>query len=102
LAGKVKYPSYFDPWAKDLVKNLLVSDLTKRFGNLKNGAEDIKRHPWFADIDWDKLVRMEIQPPYIPTVRHAGDASNFDVYEEDPEPYGKVGPDPYAAKFVDF
>lgn len=27
-----------------------------------------------------------------------GDASNFDVYEEDTEPYGKPGNDPYADK----
>jgi hypothetical protein len=36
LAGRAKYPSHFDPYAKDLIKHLLVSDLSKRYGNLRN------------------------------------------------------------------
>ncbi|KAI3653487.1 hypothetical protein MP228_001434 [Amoeboaphelidium protococcarum] len=102
LIGKVKYPSHFDPAAKDLVKHLLTADLSKRFGNLKNGSEDIKRHKWFADMDWNKLLRKEISAPHIPHVKHPGDASNFDVYEEDPEPYGREGIDPFAEKFATF
>eukprot|EP00916_Digyalum_oweni_P001797 GHVL01003462.1.p1 GENE.GHVL01003462.1~~GHVL01003462.1.p1 ORF type:complete len:307 (-),score=20.58 GHVL01003462.1:164-1084(-) len=44
LAGRVEYPRYFDARAKDLIKRLLTHDRTKRFGCLKHGAEDIKRH----------------------------------------------------------
>ena len=33
--------------AKDLIRKLLVIDRTKRIGNLKNGADDIKNHKWF-------------------------------------------------------
>lgn len=35
LSGKLSFPEYFDPIAKDLVKRLLVLDETKRLGNLK-------------------------------------------------------------------
>lgn len=35
--GKVRYPTYFEGLAKDLLKNLLTGDLTKRFGNLRGG-----------------------------------------------------------------
>eukprot|EP00158_Paraphelidium_tribonemae_P004592 Partr_v1_DN26858_c0_g1_i1_m40843 putative CAMP-dependent protein kinase, catalytic subunit len=102
LAGRVKFPSHFDPAAKDLVKHLLTSDLSKRYGNLKNGSEDIKQHKWFADIDWNAVVRRELKPPHLPPVKHAGDTSNFDVYDENTEPYGRVGTDPYADKFKGF
>lgn len=102
LAGKVKYPSHFHPDAKDLVKHLLTADLSKRYGNLKDGVEDIKRHKWFADIDWKKLYNREITPPYVPPLKHAGDTSNFDMYEENPEPYGQTGPDPFSATFAFF
>ena len=44
LAGKIEWPRHMDPIAKDLVKKLLVQDRTKRLGNMKNGAEDVKRH----------------------------------------------------------
>ena len=37
LKGKLRFPKGFDSDAKSLVKHLLVSDLSKRYGNLKNG-----------------------------------------------------------------
>lgn len=42
--------------AKALVKHLLVADITKRFGNLKDGANDIKNHKWFEGFNWDQLM----------------------------------------------
>lgn len=26
-------------------------------------------HPWFKDIDWKKLYRKEIKPPYVPEIK---------------------------------
>jgi protein kinase A len=37
LRGKIQFPSSFDKDAKSLVKHLLVADLSKRYGNLKDG-----------------------------------------------------------------
>ncbi|KAJ3364079.1 camp-dependent protein kinase catalytic subunit [Allomyces arbusculus] len=102
LQCRVKWPSHFDPAAKDLLKRLLTTDLTKRFGNLKGGSKDIKNHKWFAGLDWHKLFMRQIPPPYVPPNRGDGDASNFDQYPEETEPYGKVQPDPYAQLFKDF
>ena len=58
IACRVKYHPVITPHAQDLIKNLLQADLTKRYGNLKGGAEDIKNHAWFSDINWDKLARV--------------------------------------------
>ncbi|CAG8629821.1 22175_t:CDS:2 [Dentiscutata erythropus] len=102
LAGRIKYPSFFDSDAKDLLKRLLTSDLTKRYGNLKGGSKDIKSHVWFKGVDWDRLLRREIQAPYVPCVNGEGDASNFDVYPEEREPYGKPCNDCYRDKFSSF
>lgn len=55
LSGKVDWPR-MDPIAKDLVKKLLVQDRTKRLGNMKNGADDVKRHRWFKNLDWDEVA----------------------------------------------
>jgi hypothetical protein len=41
LKGKVAFPSIFDKEAKDaksLIRHLLVADLSKRYGNLKDGT----------------------------------------------------------------
>ncbi|RXK39287.1 AGC/PKA protein kinase [Tremella mesenterica] len=103
IAGKVRYPSYFDALAKELLKNLLIGDLTKRFGNLRAGSSDIFAHPWFAEVDWDKLYRREIPAPYVPKIDGDGDASQFDRYQEaDISEYGKVGTGPYDHFFTDF
>jgi protein kinase A len=102
LAGKIKWPTHFDAAAKDLLKRLLTSDLSKRYGNLKNGSSDIKKHKWFTGMDWKKLEKGLIPPPYIPPVTHEGDASNFDAYPEDHDQYGAVAPDPYRDLFKDF
>ncbi|RSH87230.1 camp-dependent protein kinase catalytic subunit [Saitozyma podzolica] len=103
IAGKVRYPTYFDVLAKELLKNLLVGDLTKRYGNLRAGSSDIFAHPWFAEVDWDKLYRREIPAPYVPKIEGEGDASQFDRYQEaDVSEYGKAGTGPYDHFFTEF
>ncbi|CAO3589605.1 unnamed protein product [Absidia cylindrospora] len=103
LAGRIKWPSYFDPSAKDLLRRLLTSDLSKRFGNLRNGAEDVKRHAWFEGVDFNRLLARQSRPPYVPSIRGDGDASHFDRYPESNEQYGlQSGPDPYLHFFSDF
>ena len=47
ILGKVDWPKCIENVAKDLIRKLLVIDRTKRIGNLKNGADDIKNHKWF-------------------------------------------------------
>ncbi|CAO3613710.1 unnamed protein product [Cunninghamella blakesleeana] len=103
LAGRIKWPTYFDPNAKDLLKRLLTADLSKRFGNLKGGSEDIKRHPWFDGVDFNRLLARQIRPPYVPTIRGDGDASHFDRYPETNEQYGvTTGDDVYYNYFSTF
>ena len=60
LAGKIQFPSHFDVNAKDLIKRLLTADRTKRLGNLKGGADDVKKHKWFKGLDWDALYNKQI------------------------------------------
>ena len=52
LGGRIEWPKHMDPIAKDLVKKLLVADRTKRLGNMRQGAEDVKRHRWFKLVEW--------------------------------------------------
>lgn len=44
---KPRYPEGFDKDLKSLVKHLLRRDLSKRFGNLVGGVNDIKEHRFF-------------------------------------------------------
>jgi len=99
LSGKIVFPKLFDKNAKALVKKLLTADLGKRYGNLKNGVEDIKTHKWFKDLDWDELQKKKIAPPFKPTVKDPSDTSNFDDYPDsaDLPPPVAAGSDPFVS-----
>ncbi len=64
--------------ARNLLEGLLEKDKDRRLGSGKGDAEDIKSHPFFRSIDWDKLYRMEIDPPYNPNVSGDLDLQHFD------------------------
>ena len=103
LKGKIKFPSGFDSNAKSLIKHLLDSDLTKRYGNLKNGVKDITGHRFFKNLEWDKLLRKEIPPPYVPKVKSNDNISNFSAYpdSDNPAPQIKKDEDPFLDWFKD-
>ncbi|KAG8376182.1 hypothetical protein BUALT_Bualt09G0036600 [Buddleja alternifolia] len=76
------YDARLTPEAKDLIRKLL-RDVGNRLGS--HGADEIKAHPWFKDIKWDKLYEMEAA--YKPEVNGELDTQNFMKYDEvDPPP----------------
>ena len=83
LLGKVEFPRHFDAQAKDLIRKLIQQDRSKRFGNLKGGADDIQKHKWFRGIDWESIMRKEIPPPIVPEVRHPADTRNFETFSDE-------------------
>ncbi|KAE8144113.1 kinase-like domain-containing protein [Aspergillus avenaceus] len=103
LRGRVKYPPYLHHDAVNLLSQLITADLTKRLGNLHGGSEDVKNHPWFAEVTWDRLARKDIDAPYVPPIRGGqGDASQYDRYPEETEAYGQPGDDIHGHLFPDF
>ncbi|XP_038843119.1 cAMP-dependent protein kinase catalytic subunit alpha-like, partial [Salvelinus namaycush] len=83
LLPQVRFPSHFSSDLKDLLRNLLQVDLTKRYGNLKNGVNDIKGHKWFATTDWIAVYQRKVEAPFVPKFKGPGDTSNFEEYEEE-------------------
>ncbi|KAK9469946.1 kinase-like domain-containing protein [Lipomyces arxii] len=102
LQCDVRYPNYILPEARDLLSNLITRDLTRRLGNLANGPSDVKNHPWFAEVDWERVLSKRIDTPYEPPIRHAGDASLFEHYPEEELDYGITTQDEYGYLFIDF
>ena len=64
-------------------RKLLVADRTKRIGNLRNGAEDVKTHKWFKGMDWEDVFNRMLRPPLVPRVRYDGNTANFDDYSKE-------------------
>ncbi|CDU17749.1 uncharacterized protein PY17X_0839000 [Plasmodium yoelii] len=83
LEGIIYFPKFLDNNCKHLMKKLLSHDLTKRYGNLKKGAQSVKEHPWFANIEWNNLLNKKVDVPYKPKYKNIFDASNFEKVQED-------------------
>jgi serum/glucocorticoid-regulated kinase 2 len=55
---------------------LLRRDPAKRLGSGPSGAQEIMDHPFFASIDFDLLMKREIEPPFKPVVTSEADTTN--------------------------
>lgn len=75
---KIEMKPYFSAEAKSLLYALLEQDPAKRLGNSEQDAKDIKVHPFFSKIDWNKLYNKEIEPPFKPFVIGPEDTRNID------------------------
>ncbi|EGG23719.1 hypothetical protein DFA_05853 [Cavenderia fasciculata] len=71
----VLFTPQFSPEARDFISLLLERDPAKR---LKE-AKVAKAHPFFKGIDWDKCVRKELVPPFIPHVKGKNDTGQIDA-----------------------
>ncbi|CAL9731811.1 hypothetical protein MOUN0_M05996 [Monosporozyma unispora] len=103
LNAKLKFPPFFNEDVQDLLSRLISRDLSQRLGNLQNGTEDVKNHPWFNEVIWEKLLTRNIETPYEPPIQQGrGDTSQFDRYPEEEIDYGIQCEDPYGPLFVGF
>jgi serine/threonine protein kinase len=76
--SELTYPTSLSSNAKNLLRGLLTKDPIKRLGSGPKDAEEIKPHPFFSPIDWDKLSRGEVTPPWKPKITSTQDTSQFD------------------------
>lgn len=79
----LKFPedAKLSPEAKDLICRLLCN-VEHRLGT--GGAHQIKAHPWFNDISWDKLYEMDAA--FKPEVTGELDTQNFMKFDEVDQP----------------
>lgn len=57
----VQWPEGMGKSSRELIREFLHPDKSKRLGNLIGGVNDILDHPWFRGVDWDMLERREIR-----------------------------------------
>uniref|UniRef100_A0ACB8FWU4 Ribosomal protein S6 kinase alpha-6 n=1 Tax=Sphaerodactylus townsendi TaxID=933632 RepID=A0ACB8FWU4_9SAUR len=78
LKAKLGMPQFLSPEAQSLLRMLFKRNPSNRLGAGPDGVEEIKRHPFFSTIDWNKLYRTEIQPPFKPASGKPEDTFCFD------------------------
>ena len=59
--GQVIFPPRSSSEFKDLINSLLAKDW-----RLRPTLEEIKMHPWFRKVNWDRIRRRELKPPIVP------------------------------------
>ncbi|CAJ1975780.1 unnamed protein product [Sphenostylis stenocarpa] len=94
----LKFPeeARLTPEAKDLICRLLCG-VSHRLGT--RGAEEIKAHPWFKDVAWDRLYEMEAA--FKPQVFGELDTQNFMKFDEVEQPKAtRAGSGPIRKKLL--
>lgn len=76
LLGKFVLPYYLSQNARSIISGLLTPTPENRLGF--KGAQEIKVHPFFQDINWEKLARKEVTPPFNPNVPGLMDTTYFE------------------------
>lgn len=79
LVQVLRFPPFLSDNCKDLIVRLLNRNPLERLGSGGGDFDEIRAHPFFESIDWDALMRKDVEPLYVPKVKdHDADTSNFD------------------------
>jgi len=81
MTSDLVIPPNFSPEVADIIKQFLQRDPKERLQE----TQKIRSHPWFRDIDWAKLERCDVEPPFVPNVKSPDDVTNIneEFLEED-------------------
>eukprot|EP00282_Hemiselmis_andersenii_P043019 CAMPEP_0172066180 /NCGR_PEP_ID=MMETSP1043-20130122/11025_1 /TAXON_ID=464988 /ORGANISM="Hemiselmis andersenii, Strain CCMP441" /LENGTH=490 /DNA_ID=CAMNT_0012726325 /DNA_START=273 /DNA_END=1742 /DNA_ORIENTATION=+ len=86
LTEELEFPPNVDlsPVSVDLLVKMLARNPSERLGSdvIRGGASfdgvfTIMQHDWFAGVDFDKVLAMEVPPPFAPKVKGIMDVSHF-------------------------
>ena len=84
IKNKIKFEDFkldhesFDDDTIDILRKLLTKDPKKRLG--AKGIDQIKKHPFYKNINWDKLKKKQITVPFDPELLIT---QNIDVEGQD-------------------
>jgi hypothetical protein len=79
VSAPLKLPNWMDGPTKSVLTELLRRPIHKRLGCGPTGAAAIKKHAFFAGVDWAGLEKKKVPSPFVPTMANAEDTSNFDT-----------------------
>ncbi|XP_063804664.1 ribosomal protein S6 kinase alpha-5 isoform X2 [Pseudophryne corroboree] len=77
LRSDPPYPAEMSELVKDLIRGLLKKNPNKRLGCGSDGSDEIKKHPFFQNINWDDLAAKKVPAPFQPIIKDELDVGNF-------------------------
>ena len=72
--GDLVFPDFpvLSEHARDLLTQLLDPNPATRLS-----GEDVMDHPFFADVDWDAVVNLEMEPPWEPYIEYSDEEDEY-------------------------
>ena len=77
-SGNLKLPVYLSKDSISILQGFFNHDPEKRLGSGKDGINEIKKHSFFKNIDWDAILNKKIKPPFIPRISSDSDTKYID------------------------
>jgi len=82
--GVLRFPPFLSEPAKALIVALLNRDPKKRLGSADD-VNDIRQHPFFKGLNWEKVLKKEVDSGFKPKVKGDLDTDNFeDTFTNEP------------------
>jgi len=77
LTADLRFPNFMSPESQDILEGFLRRDPEKRLGN-SSDPSILRNHPFFKGLDWEKLLKREVVPPFKPKVKSDNDITQID------------------------
>lgn len=74
----VRYPISMPRQTVLILQALLTKDPEQRLGSSERDALEIMEHSYFEDVNFDDILHLRVQPPYLPEISSEHDYLNFD------------------------
>jgi serine/threonine protein kinase len=71
--GTAKYSPNWDPNTRNILELLLKKNPLVRLGT----SSRVRDHPWFEDVNWDALLKMQYEAPFVPKLTSPTDVQHF-------------------------
>ncbi|XP_065217362.1 cAMP-dependent protein kinase catalytic subunit gamma-like [Planococcus citri] len=84
----------------DLIDNLLQVDVAERLGCKGKGSEELKKHVFFAGLNWHALYEKKITPEFVPPCQGDDFTKNFERFEE--LPFHETEVEEFVDEFKEF
>ncbi|XP_054653612.1 protein kinase C eta type isoform X2 [Dunckerocampus dactyliophorus] len=80
LKEEISYSPWLSVESVSILKALLTKNPNRRLGCVatEGGENAVTSHAFFRNINWEKLNRREIEPPFKPKIKTPQDVNNFD------------------------
>ncbi|XP_064630521.1 serine/threonine-protein kinase 32B-like [Lineus longissimus] len=77
MSQPIHYPSSWEPGMVEVLQKLLQLDPNERIGTL----EEFKKQPYISDMDFERVLKLDIKPGFVPPKDHLNCDPTFELEE---------------------